>query len=549
MKLLKSLGLSMAVLGAISSAALAANFAKEQVLKVGNGTEPRELDPGRATGSPEGKILDNLFEGLVNLDNNTLEVTPGVAESWSISKDGLTYTFNIRKNAKWSDGKKLTAHDFVYSWARALSPALASEYAYQLHYIKNGAEFTSGKVKDVKKLGVKAKDDHTLVVTLNNPTAFFLKLTAFRTLYPVPKHVIEKHKDAEWTKEGNMVSNGPFKLTEWKINKHVIAVKNPNYWDVKNVVLDRVEFFPIEKVETEENAFFSNQIHMTNEVPTVKIPLYKRRAAKNPSAYHPFRSPLFLGTYYYRFNTTKKPFNDPRVRRALAMTIDRTLITERVSRAGEQPAVSFTPPGTGGYTYKGAKLNATVTPEVVAKAKALLKEAGYADISKFPKADILYNTSENHKKIAVAIQQMWKKNLGIQVGLFNQEWKVYLNNQKSMNYEISRAGWIGDYADPNTFLDMWVTDGGNNQTGWSNKTYDSLIAEAAKETEDAKRYEIFEKAESILMEELPVLPIYTYTNKKLISERVIIKDGKGGWKPWEGNIQDRINFKNYALAK
>jgi len=492
------------------------NLAKEQILRLGNGSEPKELDPSRATGSPEGRILDNIFEGLVNLDQTTLEIIPGVAESWEATNNGLTYTFKLRKDAKWSDGTVLTADDFVYSWRRAVSPALASEYAYQLYYIKNGEKINKGEIKDLSKLGVKASNKHTLVVTLENPTPFFLQLTAFRTLYPVPKHVVEKFKDQEWTREKNIVSNGAFKLTEWKINKHVIAIKNSNYWDAKSVTLEKIYFFPIEKVETEENSFFSNQLHMTTTVPQVKISLYEKRAKKNPGKYNPYKNSPYLGTYFYRFNTTKKPFNDKRVRKAFSMVIDRSLLTDKIARGGELPATTFTPPGVGGYTFSDSKIKPGLGPETIAEAKKLLAEAGYKDLSKFPKAEILYNTSENHKKIAVAVQQMWKKHLGIDVGLYNQEWKVYLANQTSLKFDISRSGWIGDYADPNTFLDMFVTDGGNNNTGWSNKKYDELIKLASKESDKNKRFDHFKAAEKILLEEMPVIPIYIYTIKKLV---------------------------------
>lgn len=532
-----------------SYAAKKLDLASTQVIKLGNGSEPKELDPSRATGNPEGNILDNLFEGLVSLDHTTLKIVPGVAESWSVSDDGLTYTFKIRKNAKWSDGVAITANDFVYSWTRALSPQLASEYAYQLYYIKNGEDFNNGKLKDASKLGVKATSPDTLVVNLKGPTPFFLQLCAFRTLYPVPQHVVEKHKDQEWTKEGNMVSNGPFKMKEWKINKHVIAEKNPMYWDAKNVTLSQVYFIPIEKVETEENSFFSDQLHMTQTVPAVKIPLYNQRAKKQPTKYNPYKNQPYLGTYFYRFNTTRKPFDDARVRKALSLAIDRTLITERVTKGGQLPATTFTPPNVGGYTFEGSELTPAMTKETIAKAKSLLKEAGYGDPKKLPKIEILYNTSENHKKIAVALQQMWKKNLGIEVGLFNQEWKVYLSNQTQLNFDISRAGWIGDYADPNTFLDMFVTNGGNNNTGWSNKSYDELISKASLEADQTKRFELFQSAEKILLEEMPIIPIYIYTNQKLVSEKVVVQNTEGEWTPWYGNVQDRLNLKQFALAK
>ncbi|NRA45151.1 MAG: peptide ABC transporter substrate-binding protein [Oligoflexales bacterium] len=487
----------------------------QQILKFGNGSEPRELDPSTSTGTPESRILDNLFEGLTQLDPFSFEPVPGVAEKWDISKDGLEYTFYLRKDAKWSDGKALNAHDFVKSWKRALDPKTASEYAYQLYYIKNGEAYKTGKIKDPSLLGFKAINEHTLLVTLEHPTAYFLRLTAFHTLFPTPSHVIAKYPDKEWTKEGKMVSNGPFKMAEWELNNFVKLIPNEHYWDKKKVKLQGVYFYPIENQDTEEKSFFAGELHQTYEVPIIKIPTYERQMKRNQGKYHPYKTHPYLASYFYRFNTTKKPFDDMRVRRAFALTVDRKLLVDRVTRRGELPANSFTPPGVSGYTYKG-DLPASVTPEVIKEAQQLLKDAGYLGGKGFPKVELLYNTSENHKKIALAIQQMWKKHLGVEIGIINQEWKVYLNTQRKLNYDISRAGWVGDYPDPNTFLNMFVTDGGQNETGWSNKEYDQLIELAAKTAEQDKRFSYLYKAESILMRELPILPLYIYTKSQLI---------------------------------
>ncbi len=539
----------IAAIFASSAAAVSQpKLADEQIIRLGNGSEPKELDPARATGSPEGNILDSLFEGLVSLDPFTLKPVPGMAESWKLSEDGTVYTFKIRKDAKWSDGKALTAEDFVWSWTRALSPTTASEYAYQLYYIKNGKAFNTGKIKDAKKLGVKAQDKQTLIVTLENPTPFFLRLCAFRTLYPTPRHMVEKYPNQEWTKPGKMVSNGPFKLSDWQINRHVELVPNEMYWDRDVIKAKKVYLMPIEQIDTEEKTFFAGQLHATYEVPNLKIPAYKKQMKRNPNAYHPYQSNPYLGSYYYRFNTKKPPLDNPKVRRALSLAIDRTLIVERVQRGGQLPATNFTPPNTGGYTFAG-NLPKKVTPEVLKEAKRLLKEAGYENGKGMPKIEILYNTSENHKKVALAISQMWKKNLGIEAVLFNQEWKVYLDNQTKGNYTVSRAGWIGDYPDPNTFLDMWLTGGGNNLTGWSNKTYDELIAKAQATADQDKRFEILMSAEKILMEELPIMPIYFYTRNRLVSKNLKMVTSEGKVVNWTPNIEDRLFLKHFALAK
>lgn len=527
--------------------AMAVQLADKQEIRIGNGTEPRELDPSTSTGVPESHIEDNLFEGLCAYDPFTLKPMPGAAESWQISADAKVYTFKLRKNLKWSDGKKLDAHDFVYSWRRALDPKTASEYAYQLYYIKNGEAFNKGKLKDAKQLGVVAKDAHTLVVTLEQPTPYFLNLTSFHTLYPVPRHVIAKHKQ-EWTKEGKMVSNGPFKLAEWRLNKHIKLVPNEHYWDKGRIKIKTAYFMPIENENTEEKAFLSGQLHMTTTVPSIKIPHYKKLKQKDPKN-AVYQSTPMLGTYFYRFNVTKKPTNDKRVRRALALTIDRRLIVDKITKGDQMPAWSFVPPDTAGYTYPRTFIKDSPSKQDIAEAKRLMKEAGYPNGKGFPKIDLLYNTSEGHKKIAVAIQQMWKKHLGIEIGILNQEWKVFLNTVRALNYNISRAGWIGDYLDPNTFLDMYVTGGGNNDLGFSNKDYDKYIKMAAAEVNHAKRLEYFRQAEDILMEETAVMPIYFYTNNSLISPKVKMYSVDGKLQNWAGNLSDRILLKYYAIAK
>jgi oligopeptide transport system substrate-binding protein len=503
---------------------------KDQILLVGNGTNPSDLDPHITTGVPEHHIQSALFEGLVNYDGK-LNPIPGIAESWTISKDGKTYVFKIRKNATWSNGDPLTAKDFVYGWQRILSPALGAEYAYMLFYIEGAEEFNKGTLKDFSKVGVKATDDHTLEVKLKASTPFFITLLVHHCAYPVHQATIEKHgkmdtRGTPWTKPENIVSNGPFILKTWDMNKVVSVVKNPKYWDAANVKLNGVNFYPTESQQTEERMFRSGELHTTNEMPLNKIDVYKK---EHPEFYqnHPY-----LGTYFYRYNTTKKPLNDVRVRKALAMAVDRTAIVEKVTKGGQIPAYHFTPPGVAGYTPR-AKFE--YNPEA---ARKLLAEAGYPNGKDLGKIEILYNSSENHKVIAEAIQQMLKKELNAEITLANQDWKVYLDSQKSMNYQIARAGWIGDYPDPNTFLDMLVTNGGNNNTGWSNKEFDRLIAQAANTSDAAARLEVFQKAEQILIDEMPVMPIYIYT-------RVYLKHPSV--KGWDENVMDMRSWKSISL--
>ena len=519
--------LTVLVLGSYMSSTSAV-AAKGQEINIGNGAEPKDLDPHIVTGVPEHHILQNLFEPLVSKDPKTLEPVPGVAESWETSKGDTVFTFKIRKDAKWSNGDPVTANDFVYSWTRLLKPETASEYAYQGYYIKNGKEFNTGKIKDPKKLGLKAIDKQTFEVTLNSPTPFFLGLLYHHSLYPVHQKTVEKFKQ-RWTRKENIVSNGAFQLDQWKINKVITLVPNPHYWDKSTVKLTKVNYIPVEKQDTEEKMFRSGELHVTNEVPLEKIPIWKRKKTGEYQE-HPY-----LGIYYYWINTTKKPMDDKRVRKALALAIDRERLVKYVTKGGQMPATAFTPPGTGGYTP------APVLPKDgsrIEEAKKLLAEAGFPGGKGFPDIELLYNTSDSHKKIAEAIQQMWNKNLGVNIKLYNQEWKVYLDSQNQKNFTVSRAGWIGDYNDPNTFLDMLVTNGGNNHSGWGNKEYDKLIAEAGKTADQSKRHELFKKAEDILMEELPLIPIYVYT-------RVYLKNPiVQGWYP---NVEDIHPLKHVSL--
>lgn len=502
------------------------------ILHRGNGTEPQDLDPQIVTGVPEHHIITALFEGLVAQNPKDLSPEPGMAESWTVSSDQKTYTFKIRANAKWSNGDAFTAQDFVYSWNRILSPGLAGEYAYMLYPVENAEDFNSGKLKDFTKVGVKALDAQTLQVKLKAPTPYFLQLLAHYSTFPVHKTTIEKHgamdtRGTKWTRPENMVSNGPFVLKQWELNKIIRVEKNPTYWDAQTVTLNGVNFYPTDSQQTEERKFRAGELHVTNEVPLGKIEVYKK---ENPEL---IRITPYLGTYYYRMNVTKKPLDNKKIRQALVMAVDRKQIVERVTKGGQIPAESFTPPGTAGYT---AEAKIEYNPE---KARSLLAEAGFPGGKGLPPIEILFNTSESHKVIAEAVQQMLKKELGVDVQLVNQDWKVYLNSQKTLNYHVSRAGWIGDYVDPNNFLDMWVTGGGNNQTGWSNARYDGLIREASQTGDTAKRMAAFQAAEKILLEELPVLPVYTYTRVYLIRPEV---------QGWESNILDQHPYKYIRLG-
>lgn len=501
--------------------------AREQILHLDNGSEPQDLDPHVVTGVPEHHLIIGLLEGLVSEDPKDLHPVPGVAERWEVSPDLLTYTFHLRTNALWSNGEPVTAVDFVRSYRRMLAPEMASEYAYMLYVMKGAEDFNTGKLKDFSQVGVTALDPWTLRIQLASPTPYFLSLMNHYSWFPVHIPTIERHgpvheRGNRWTRPGNFVGNGPFTLEEWKVN-HVIRMKrSPTYWDAARVRLNEIYFYPIESGDTSERAFRAGQTHYCYQLPLTKTDVYRE---KHPDLLH---IDAHLATYFYLVNVTNGPLRDKRVRKALAMSIDRESLVKNVMRGGQLPAYHFTPPDTAGYTAR-----ARVQGDL-ATARRLLAEAGYPDGRGLPPIEILFNTLESHRSIAEAIQQMWKQNLSIDARLVNQEWKVFQDSQRTGNYMVSRYGWTGDYPDPNSFLDMWVTGGGNNRAFWSNAEYDRLIREAGRTGDPAKRHELFQQAEAILLDELPILPLYFYTRVYALHPSV------QGWYP---NLLDVHPYK------
>ena len=489
--------------------------AKKQHFIFNNGTDPESLDPALITGVPESRLAAELFEGLINLDPKSLEPRPGIAYRWDISDDGLIYEFHLRKNAKWSDGSELTAHDFFHSWKRVLTPSTGASYAYQLFPVKGAEDFHSNRSKSFDEVGIKVINNHTFKVQLKAPCSYFLDLAAFHTLFPVPVSVIKTHK-AQWVRPENIISNGPFRLETWKPRQKIELVKNKFYWGSMICKLEKITVFPYDNLDTAYQLFLQNKIHWMPAIPLEKL----SEIIRSPDYY----VMPYSGSYFYRFNVTKPPFDDARVRKAFSLAIDRRIITEHILKAGQQPATWFCPPVSGYRPVPGLKYNRD-------KAKQLLTEAGYgAGGRPFPNIEILYNTSEQHKKVAEAIVQQWKNNLGIAVSLRNTEWKVLLSDMDNLNFQIIRSSWIGDYGDPNTFFDMFVTGGGNNRTGWSNKEYDSLLLQTRLELDKEKRYRLFQKMERLLVEEeFPILPLYIYVNQGVLNQSV---------NGWHENIRD-----------
>lgn len=483
---------------------------REQILHMGNGVEPEDLDPQIVSGVQENKILIGLFEGLVNPDAKDFHPIPGVAKSWDISEDRLIYTFYLREDAKWSNGDQVTADDFVFSAKRMLSRNLGSPYSYLFFHIDGGEKFYAGENKDFSDVGIKALDKQTLEIRLNKPTVYFLALLVHMSWYPVHKETILKHgkideRGTGWTRAGNMVSNGPFKLKEWKIGSKIIVEKNPSYWSYNEVKLNEIHFHPISDQNTEERAFRTGHLHITNTIPLPMIESYLGKKELRISPY--------FSTYAYVFNVNKAPFNDFRVRQAFSLALDRKSIIKNVSKRNEDPAYSFVPQYAGYHT-------SAHTDENVEKAKELLNEAGFPDGKGFPPVTLMYNTSDAHKSTAEALQHMWKKHLNIHVELVNQEWKVYLMERKSDKFNLIRFGWVGDYLDPNAFFEIFTSYSGNNISGWKNAEYDDYIKLADNTTDPEKRLEIFDKAENLLMKELPVLPIFFWNSAYLVNQSV-----------------------------
>ena len=489
---------------------------EQQIYHHGNGSEPQGIDPHIVTGDPEHHILISLCEGLTIPNPNPTGsdgYIPGTAESWTVSDDGKEYIFKLNKNAKWSNGDPVTADDFVWSWKRILTASLGSQYPDMLYYLVGAYEYHNGEIDNFDEVGVKALDSQTLKVNLKNPTPFFIGLLSHYSTWPVHKETVLKHGDiddrnGEWTRPGNFVCNGPFQLKTWELNNRIVVEKNPHYYDASMVRLNEIHYYPVSNVMTEDRMFRAGQLHLTSSMPTQKCPIYIEE--KNPN----LKIDPYMGTYFYRINTENETLSDVRVRKALAYSIDRQLLVDKVTQCGQIPAYSFTPPGSNGYQPS------TEIPYDPVLAKQLLAEAGYSSDKPFPKLEILFNTNEGHRKVALAIQQMWQNELGIEVELVNQDWKVYLSREMVGDFQISRAGWIGDYEDPNTFLDLMRPNRGNNKTGWENMDFDALVEEANTINNQDKRYELLNEAEKILIDNMPIIPLYTYVRVYQLSPDV-----------------------------
>ena len=508
-------------------------LASKQELVRGNGTEVASLDPQKTEGVPESNVIRDILEGLVNQDANG-KIIPGVATSWE-SKDNKTFIFHLRHDAKWSNGDPVTAHDFVYSFQRAVDPNTASPYSWyvEMTTMLNASAIISGK-KDKSTLGVKAIDDFTLEVDLASKVPYFVMMMAHTTMKPVHKATIEKYGE-KWTKPENFVGNGAFVLKKWVVNERIVLVPNKQYWDNAHTVLTKVTYLPIENQVSEMNRFLSGELDLTNEIPNEH---FKRLKKEHADA---LRVEGNLCTYYYNFNTHKAPFDDVRVRKAVSYAIDRNVIANILLGQGQKPAYFLTPEIVNGFSPELPAYAKWTQKERNQKAKELLEAAGY-DKSHPLKFSLLYNTSENHKKIAVAIGSMWKKTLGVQVTLENQEWKTYIESKNQGNFQVARAGWCGDYNEASAFTSLME---GKNTTGgihYKSRAYDKLIQQGIQATSAKARMQAYYAQEALLAKDMPLAPIYQYVKARLVNPHV------GGYAA--NNAEDKLYSKDmYIIAE
>ncbi len=483
------------------------------------GADPKSIDPQINTTTDGSTVIMAVFEGLFAEDNSGATI-PAVAQDVVIAKDNLHYTFKLREDAKWSDGKPVTAHDFEYAWKRGLDPKTASSYASQFYYIKNGEKFNKGEAT-AEDVGVKATDDTTLEVELEAPTPYFIKLTTTSLFFPVRKDIVEANPTG-WTNDTKTyIGNGPFKLAKINPKENFELVKSDTYYDKANVKLDGLKFTVIEDSNTYLNSFKTGEIDIIDGPPPAETPsLLADGTAKT--------LPL-LGTYFFVINVSGKNMSDEtykflrnrNVRRALTLAIDRNALIENVTKSGQTPATAYVPFGitdSNGKTFAGKSY---FKPEGdIEEAKRLMKEAGYDDPSKIPTISFIFNTSSTNAAVAEAVQDMWKKNLGVNIELKNLEWAVYVPTRNNHEYEIGRHTWLADYNDPMTFLDMWVTGNGNNAAGYDNPEYDKLIKLAKNTKKEDDRIKYLHTAEDILMADLPIIPLYYYVSVVCVNPNV-----------------------------
>lgn len=519
----------------------------EATFYLNNGTEPEYLDPGKSNDLASSVLIAQLFEGLTAYHPKDLHPTPGVAERWDRSDDGRRYRFHLREAAKWSDGRPVTAHDFEYAWKRVLRPKTASRASSQLHVLKNGELFNRGLIKDESAVGVRAASDRVLEVELEQPTPYFLELTSLATLCPVRRDVIERYSENEelWVRPENIVVNGPYTLDAWRFRYEITMKRSPFYWDRDKLRIHRIVWLEVEDYRSTMNLYKAGEIDFIG--PNLALPAEYMDVL---STKKDFRRFPYLSSYWYDFNTSKPPVDDVRVRWALNLAVNKREIVEKITRSGQIPATHYVPDFTGGgyaaqvEADKAAGTDPFSAPEMAfnpARARALLEEAGYKVVEEgdgyralgFPPLEILYNTSEGHRNIALAIQSMWRAHLGVSVTLRNEDWKVMLKNLRDGHFQIARSGYTANYNHPHTFLDLFLSYSPENRVGWVDKEYDATIKRALTAT-GAESIRLYRQAEAMAVAGMGRLPLYFYTKSTLV-------------KPWVKGYYG--NARNAFLAK
>lgn len=505
---------------------------RTQTLHRGIGPDLADLDPQLASSLDDIHVLSALFEGLVGEDPQTLAPVPGVAARWDVSADGLVYTFHLRPEAKWSDGRPLVAADFVSSLRRALTPALGTPNAELLYPVLNAEAYHKSRLADFSRVGIAAPDTHTVRIALEYPAAHFLSLLTHPVWFPVPLHAISAAGPADargnrWAASpGTFVGNGPFVLKEWRRGQVIVAAASPTYWDAAALKLRAVHFHPFDSVDAAERAYRSGQLHLIDTLPAGRVEAWRAQAPAQ------LRADPFLDIYFYRINTARPVLSDVRIRRALSLALDREQLVSALLKGGQRPAAAFVPPGAGGYEPPA------ILRHDPAAARALLAEAGYPEGQGLPIFDLLYNTSENHRRIAEALQQQWRA-VGIQTRLVNQEFATLLDARRTGDFQLLRSGWVADYDDPISFLALFTKDSAQNFTGWSDPAYDRALYEASRTPDRAARHALLRAAETRLLEAAPILPLYVNTHVYLLHPSV------QGWHP---TLLDRHPLKHVSLA-
>ncbi|MDC0225460.1 peptide ABC transporter substrate-binding protein [Gammaproteobacteria bacterium] len=506
-------------------------LAQEQVFRKNNGSDPGTLDPHRAEGVPASNVLRDLYEGLVSEAANG-DYIPGVAESWSISEDGKTYRFKIREEAIWSNGDKVVAEDFVFSLRRSVDPKTLSNYSSMLYPIKNARDVVLGKLP-TDMLSVSAENEKTLVIELEEPTPYFISLLTHSTTYPVHPPSVKEY-GTSFTRPENMISNGAFTLKDWRIQDYILLERNEKYWDNPSTTLSQVYYYPLDNPDASLRRYRANELDFTDTTPSEQLPWIKKNLKDE------LKITPYFGSYYYGFNNSKPPFKDnPELRMALSLAVNRTIITDIVLGAGQIPAFTFVPP-VKQYQGKQPEWAKLTQEERERLARELYAKAGYSDANPLS-IEIIYNTSENHKRVALAVTSMWKKVLGVETKLRNQEWKVFLETRRLQEEtEVFRGGWIGDYDDPYTFSELLHSENEMNHSGYASEEYDALLRSASLRPAGKERTNDLLQAEQVMLNDMPVIPLYFYVSQHLI-------------KPWvfglEGNVMDHHYSKYVKILK